>query len=202
MKNQVCFLVCVLATIFLFSHPASAATSPIGIDIAPPVEFPPSDFTVAGLRISALWGEHRNMYGIDLAGIGNITDLTFTGLAIAGGFNNTRGTANIVGLQVAGITNINTGKINVVGIQAAAGINSNTTTSQVIGFDLAIIGNLTPHTSVYGMQVGLYNDAQDIYGLQIGLINYVTNLHGLQIGLVNFNEKGIFKVCPILNVGF
>lgn len=202
MQKQIRFFALMFISIFLFSHQANAATSPIGLDIAPPIEFPPSDFTVAGLRISALWGEHRSMYGIDLAGLGNITDLTFTGLAIAGGFNSTRGETTIIGLQVAGITNINTGKVNVVGIQAAVGINSNTATSQVIGFDLAVIGNLTPHTSLYGMQVGLYNEAQDIYGLQIGLINKVTNLHGLQIGLINFNEKGIFRVCPILNVGF
>src|SRR5580698_737184 len=108
MKKQIGLLVIVLSTFFLFST-ANAALSPIGIDIVPPIEFPPSDFTVAGVRLG-LVGEHRNMYGIDVAAIGNITDLSFAGLAVSGIFNNTRGTTDIVGVQLAGITNINTGK--------------------------------------------------------------------------------------------
>jgi hypothetical protein len=200
MKKQIGFLVTTLSIFFLFST-AHGAVSPIGIDIVPPIEFPPSDFTVAGLRLG-LVGEHRNMYGIDLAAIGNITDLSFAGLAVSGIFNNTRGTTDIVGLQLAGITNINAGKTSVVGLQVAGAINANKTTSSVIGLNVAVLGNLSPNTSVYGLQVGLYNQAYDIYGFQIGLINNVTNLHGLQIGLINFNDKGLFKVCPILNAGF
>src|ERR1700689_1371185 len=89
---------------FLFLSQAHGAVSPVGIDIFPPLQFPPEDFTVTGVRVG-LVGEHRNMYGIDLAAIGNITDLSFAGLAVSGIFNNTRGTTDVVGLQLAGITN-------------------------------------------------------------------------------------------------
>ena len=34
--------------------------------IVPPVEFPGHDFDVTGLRASVLWGNQRNVYGIDL----------------------------------------------------------------------------------------------------------------------------------------
>lgn len=201
MQKQIRLFIFVVSATFLFFSRANAAISPIAIDIVPPIQFPPSDFTVTGLRVGIV-GEHRNMYGIDLAAIGNITDLSFAGLAVSGIFNNTRGTTDIVGLQLAGITNINTGKTNVVGLQVAGAINANKTTSSVVGLNVAVLGNLSPNTSVYGIQVGLYNQAIDIYGFQIGLINNVTNLHGLQLGLINFNEKGLFRVCPIINAGF
>src|SRR5258708_2745191 len=125
MKKQIRILIFVLGAAFLFFPQANAAISPIAIDIVPPLQFPPEDFSVTGLRVSALWGQHRNMYGIDIGALGNITELAFTGIAVAGGFNHTRGNTTIVGLQAAGITNINTNKVSVVGIQVAGGMNSN-----------------------------------------------------------------------------
>jgi hypothetical protein len=74
--------------------------------------------------------------------------------------------------------------------------------STIIGFEVGPLTNLGPHTTIYGLGVGIYNKAYEVYGFQVGVINSVTNLHGLQIGLLNFNDKGIFPVCPILNVGF
>ena len=87
---------------------AKAALSPLSVAIAPPVQFPPADYTVTGLRLSALWGHHRDMYGLDFGLLGNITDQDFTGLAVSGIFNATSGTTRILGLQLAGIGNFNT----------------------------------------------------------------------------------------------
>lgn len=181
---------------------ARAAVSPLSVGILPPVQFPPDDFTVAGARISALWGEHRNVYGFDFAGIGNISEVSFTGLAVSGVFNMTHGQTTIVGLQLAGFTNINTQKTTVVGLQVAAGVNSNSAESSINGLQIAALANLSGHTVVRGAQIGIYNKAQDVYGFQIGVVNSTTSLHGLQIGLLNFNEKGTFVVSPILNAGF
>jgi hypothetical protein len=191
----------VVFSIFFIKGQAQAAISPIAIDIAAPLQFPPEDFYVTGLRVSALWGEHRGVYGIDIGGIGNISDQTFAGLAVAGGFNWTKGNTTIVGLQAAGLMNYNVQKTNVVGVQVAA-VNSNVAESTIVGLEIGPIANLAPHTTIYGFQVGLYNKAYEVNGFQIGLLNFTTTLHGLQIGLVNFNEKGLFSVCPILNFGF
>lgn len=176
--------------------------SPVSVSVAPPVQFPPADFSVTGVRASALWGHHRNIYGVDLGLLGNITDQDFTGLAVSGLFNNTRGTTNVLGLQFAGITNINTNKTSVYGLQAALGANYNAAASKVAGVQLALLANVAPFTDIYGAQIGLYNRAKDVYGLQIGLVNIADNLHGIQIGLANFNHKGPFAISPILNVGF
>jgi hypothetical protein len=190
----------ILAASFL-TIPALAAVTPLSLGIAPPVQFPSAEFTVTGLRTSLLWGRHRDLYGIDIGGLGNITEQTFTGIGISGLFNYTQGTTAVLGLQFAGLTNINTNKTSVYGIQAALGMNLNTAASSLAGIQLAV-ANVSPFTDVYGMQLGIYNKAQEVYGLQIGLVNVASDLHGVQIGLLNFNQKGLFVVAPIINVGF
>jgi len=181
---------------------AAAAVSPLAVAIVPPVQFPSDEFSVTGLRLSALWGHHRDLYGFDFGVLGNITDQTFTGVGISGLANLTHGMTTILALQAAGLANVNTQKTDVYGFQIAGGINWNSAQSKVVGLQLALLANLSPNTTVYGAQVGLYNRAQDVYGVQIGLVNFAKDLHGIQIGLVNFNETGIFGVSPILNVGW
>lgn len=199
---MVCFVFLTLA-ISLFAAPfeANAAMSPLSVGLVPPVQFPPNDYAVTGARISLLWGHQRNMYGVDLGLLGNITDQDFTGIALSGGFNATHGTTTVLGLQAALGANYNTNKTTVLGLQAALGANVNTAAASVYGLQLAL-ANLCDHTEINGFQLGLYNKAQTVRGFQIGLINMVDNLHGLQIGLINFNHTGLFAVSPIINFGF
>lgn len=187
---------------FLTTPIANAALSPLSLNLIPPVQFPPDDFNVAGLRMSVLWGQHRDVYGIDLGLIGNITEQNFVGIGVSGLFNNTRGQTKIIGLQAAGLANVNSNKTDVYGAQLTLGINSNNATSTVTGIQLGLIGNLSGHTTIYGAQIGLYNKAQAVYGLQIGLVNVTKSLHGIQIGLANFNHDGPFAISPFLNIGF
>lgn len=189
------------ASLVSFGFPSFAAISPLSLNLVPPLQFPPDDFSVTGARISALWGQHRDLYGIDLGLIGNITEQTFTGVGVSGIFNYTKGETTGVGLQLAGLTNINIGKAGLYGLQAAIGLNLNAGEGRLVGVGLAVANHM-PFTDVYGLQLGIYNKAREVYGLQIGLVNVATNLHGVQIGLLNFNEKGLFAVAPFLNIGF
>lgn len=181
---------------------AQGAVTPLSVSIAPPLQFPSEEFSITGARLSFLWGHHRDLYGIDLGLLGNVTDQEFTGIALSGVFNYTKGTTTILGLQLAGLANINSNKTNIYGLQMALGINSNSTNTTVVGVQAALLGNLSPFTDIYGLQLGLYNKALNVYGLQIGLVNVTSNLHGVQIGLINFNTKGRFAVSPLLNIGF
>jgi len=181
--------------------PAYSFNSPISFGIAPPVQFPQSDTSVTGLRVSGLWGRHRDMYGIDLGLAGNVTDQEFVGLAVSGLFNITHGQTTAIFAQAAGLTNINTTKANIYGVQIAAVLNNNIGESAVNGLMIAAV-NKADHTVIRGAQLGLYNKAQSVYGLQVGVVNVCDNLHGLQIGLANFHNKGLFVVSPILNVGW
>lgn len=187
---------------FSFAPHAIAALSPVGLSIVPPLQFPPSEYDITGLRVSAIYGQHREMYGIDLGLVGNITEQEFTGLALSGVFNMTNGETHILGLQAAGITNINYNKVTVVGLQIAAGMNVNTAESTVYGLQAALLANLSEHTTINGVQFGLYNKAQKVRGFQIGLINDAVSLSGLQIGLLNIHRQGLFYMSPIINFGF
>jgi hypothetical protein len=189
------------ATLFLPPFDAQAAMSPLGLAIIPPVQLPPERFSVTGIRLSALWGEHRDVTGIDLGVLGNITEQSSGGIAVSGLFNWNKGVTNAVGLQAAGLANINVNKATIVGLQIAAGLNSNQAESTLVGFQVAL-ANSSPFTRVYGLQAGAYNSARDVYGFQIGLVNVAQALHGIQVGLLNFNHTGLFSVAPLLNVGF
>ncbi len=180
---------------------SQAALSPLSVGLFPPVQFPPSDFSVTGIRASLLWGRHRDVYGIDVGLLGNITDQSFTGIGVSGLFNATHGTTNVIGLQAAGLANFNTNKTSVYGVQFATLLNKNDAESSLSGVALSLV-NLSPNMNVYGAQIGIYNKARAVYGFQIGLVNDCTDLHGLQIGLVNFHTNGLFVVAPILNFGF
>lgn len=188
-----------LIVAFMMGVSAQAGVTPIAISVFSPAQFPPSDFTVTGARASLLWGDHRDLYGFDIGGIGNITEHGFGGIAVSGIFNITRG--QTTGIQVAGLFNANTAKANLVGLQLAGILNRNTAASSLLGVQLAV-ANLSEFTNITGFQAGIFNRALNVNGFQIGVINMTSNLHGMQIGLLNFYEKGLFVVSPILNIGF
>ena len=186
---------------FSLAPSSEAAMSPIAVSLVPPLEFPGHDFTVAGLRLSVLWGNQRNVYGFDFGLIGNMTEGESVGLSASGLFNYNKGSTTGVLLQAAGFGNFNVGKAHIYGLQLAGIMNSNKAESTVGGAQIALL-NLGPFTNIRGVQAGLYNRAPDVAGIQIGLINEPDFLHGIQIGLVNFYHQGLFSVAPILNVGF
>jgi hypothetical protein len=195
-----CLWILALGTTLTIS-PALAFFSPASVSVVPPVQFPPSDFSITGVRASALWGQHRDVYGLDLGLLGNVTEQDFVGLAVSGIFNYTQGTTSAIGLQLAGAVNINTNKTTVVGAQIAGLYNDNRADSSVAGLQLAL-ANFAPHTEVWGFQAGLYNKARAVRGVQIGIVNVADSLTGVQIGLVNFLKNGLFAVSPIINIGF
>jgi hypothetical protein len=195
------FFLSLISMIPLAPRAQAALISPLGISIIPPVQFPPESFDVVGARVSVLWGKTREVYGLDVGALGNVTDTAFGGIAVAGGFNYNRGTATVIGLQAAGITNINVNKAHVVGVQLAGLVNNNKAESTVVGLQFSLV-NASKFTTIWGLQAGLYNTARTVNGFQIGLINRTESLHGIQIGLANFNHTGLFEFAPILNIGF
>lgn len=183
----------------LTSSFAFAAASPLAVTIFPPVQFPPEDFNVTGLRLGLI-GKHRDVYGLDF-GLANVTTGQFVGLGVAAAMNLTYGDVTAIGAQIGGITNINYGKTNVFGVQLAVFTNYNKAESSVTGLQLSL-ANLADHTTIYGLQAGVYNKAREVYGFQFGLVNFAEKLHGIQIGLLNFHKQGTFVVSPIINAGF
>jgi hypothetical protein len=184
----------------LQAAPSRAAFTPIGFGIVPPAQLPPQGFSIVGARLSAGYGINKDVYGIDLGMIGNITENSFIGVGVSGLFNWNKGQTTVVGLQAALGTNINVNKARIIGLQASAW-NANLAESTMVGLGLGL-GNQSPHMRMIGLQAGLYNSAREVYGFQIGLVNRTENLHGVQIGLLNFNTHGLFAMTPIVNIGF
>ena len=56
--------------------------------------------------------------------------------------------------------------------------------------------------SFRGVQAGLVNITGDAQGFQVGLINRAETLYGFQIGLINVIRDAEIPVFPIVNVGF
>lgn len=187
--------------VLMVSESALAFNSPVSLGLAPPVQFPTKEFSVTGVRVSGLWGRHRDVYGLDFGLLGNVTDQDFVGLGVSGLFNLTNGTTTAIGLQAAGLANVNTKNADIYGFQIAGLLNQNIGSATVNGIQFAAV-NLSDHTVIRGAQIGIYNKALSVYGFQIGVVNVCENLHGLQIGLANFHHKGLFVVSPILNVGW
>ncbi len=173
----------------------------MSVSVVNPVQFPPDDFSVTGLRLNLLYGSHRSVYGFDFGVVANRTKQTFTGIGAAGILNWTEGSTTAIGTQLAGVANWNTNKTTVYGFQLAGILNMNKASSTVVGIQAALV-NLSGHTGIYGAQIGVYNKARTVHGFQIGLVNDATDLHGIQIGLINFHRKGLFVVSPIINIGF
>src|SRR5687767_2774025 len=99
-------LTIVVLGLSLWAPNALALTSPIGISLFPPIEFPlPSD-TVAGFRWNIFRGSHDNVYGLDI-GWFNDTRKNFGGIQFAVFVNQNHGKANVIGLQFAVLRNYN-----------------------------------------------------------------------------------------------
>jgi hypothetical protein len=183
----------IIAGIISSANFANAASSPFGLAIVPGIQYPADDYILAGMRIGVLWGNQAEVYGLDIGGIGNVTQTAFAGTAIS--------STDVWGLQFAGIGNYNLGATTVHGVQASLFMNYNPAEASIHGIAIAPL-NLGAATKVYGMQIGIYNRAAEVYGLQIGLVNVANTLHGVQIGFLNFHETGLFQVSPVLNIGF
>lgn len=149
-RNFFAGILLVLSTVYTVPAVAVGNSSPIGVNLFPPLQIPSSDFGIAGLRLS-LVGVNRSSHGIDLAVLGNVTKQSFKGVAISGLFNYNEVAASIVGLQFAGVANING------------------TGSKLYGIQLGLYNRVT---KVYGIQLGLINSTHELHGIQIGIINF------------------------------
>lgn len=198
-----------IGAIFFSSFSYSAASGGGGGDkeetpsfgLFPPAQYPPEDATVLGLRSSLGWARHKNVFGLDINIGGGVTTGTFAGAAFSGFFNNNKGNALILITQSTLGVNRNMGKLYVVGAQIAGIVNITGKEGHIFGLQAALV-NTGMKLNIYGVQAGLYNEADNVYGFQIGILNKAQSLHGIQIGLLNIHEKGMIKYFPVINVGF
>ena len=97
---------------------------PFSISVLPFFQFPSEDTNVAGLRLTALWGKHKRIHGVDLSFGANSTEGRFVGIGLSGLLNVCSGENLILGLQAAGLMNWN-GDATVLGAQLGSLLNWN-----------------------------------------------------------------------------
>jgi hypothetical protein len=173
--------------------PASVGTFPFAVSIVPGVSFPPEDWSVAGLRINLFAGRHRDLWGIDIGGLGNELTGELTGLQGAAVWNRV-GQAPAA-IQAAGIANLC--ERNFCGVQTASIYNW--TGEEFTGLQAGLLNRAG---GLAGVQVGLYNAVDYGSGLQIGLVNAARALAGVQIGLANLNAGSTLSFFPVINMAF
>jgi hypothetical protein len=178
-----------------------SATLPVTFNLVPGAQVAKTESTVVGIRVSGVYGENKNMIGLDVGILGNVTSDTFGGAAVAGLFNKTGKMAVVTLFQVAGLTNINSGKAYIYGFEFAGLVNTVGDEGSIWGAQIAGLTNYAPKTDVHGLQLGLVNRARKVHGFQIGAVNIADSLSGIQLGLLNINHHGI-PFMPVINIGF
>lgn len=162
---------------------------------APDLQLVDASEDVRGLRIDFVYGENRNVSGVDL-GIVNSTTGDFTGFGWAPGANLVDGDA--AGVQWSWIysrtdgefTGWQSGIVSRIGGADSCGLQSGWVNLNEIDFT--------------GVQLGLFNRAETLKGLQLGIVNWAERLDGgLQIGLVNYAANSdLYQILPIVNWQF
>lgn len=174
--------------------PRGVGSSPIGISLVQPVQFPPAEWDVNGIRLNILSGQHNNTAFIDLGVLANFTDGDMNGVQIAGLWNDVSGFAT--GLQLAAIVNRNASHTS--GVQLAC-FNFNNIDSETHAIQIGLF-NFTGDTE--GLQIGIFNQSESMNGLQIGVFNMTNSMNGLQLGLCNVIRNSTLPVFIGLNMSF
>lgn len=158
-------------------HPGTV----LELALASPLQLPPANWNVYGLRLGAIYSESFRVCGLDAGLVGLARD-SFSGIQFQAVADWTEGDA--AGIQLAGIANIVAG--NATGGQLSAIVNY--ARGDFTGLQLASINH---DGTFYGFQAGVFNYVKGIsWGLQAGLANAAVNeWRGWSLGLCNYAER-------------
>ena len=187
------FVLCGLISIESLAVETSSSPLPIGLGIVEQAQFPNPDADIMGLRFSLGYNRNANVSGLDFGLFGCGVDGFLFGLQFSVLLNNI-GSANGA-LQLSGIANNCLEDFN--GIQIAS--IANKVDGNVYGMQLALF-NIANDMS--GTQIGVYNQANNALGIQIGVINMANDMKGIQLGVCNVIKNGLIPYMIILNANF
>lgn len=159
----------------------------------PMLETPDATWDVTAFRFNLLIGSHHSVRGFDLGLLANITEYEFSGLALAGLFNDCGMSDGA--FAVAGV--FNHASWNYKGLQLAGALNDSE--GAFTGLQVALC-NYAPRLT--GLQVGAVNVIERGRGMQIGVVNTSDVLYGAQIGVINIITHSSVPFLPIFNCAF
>lgn len=147
---------------------------PVQFSLVTPVQFPPADYDIGGLRLSLLYGTCCNFDGLDLGLVG-VSENHANGWL-----------ADVVNIAYGDGLGLHTGVVNYLG-------------GDFKGWQIGAANWIGSGDS---LQIGAFNGAYDMQGVQIGVINTVQRMRGVQIGLVNIISNSDVPFMPIFNCYF
>ena len=139
-----------------------------------PGQLPAPSSAIHGGRLSLIYGECRELYGLDIGVSGYVRERMY-------------------GAQFGVVLNY---------VDIAMGFQScfaNYVEHEFYGFQ---VGAWNHAEDGAGMQLGIVNTADSFAGFQLGLFNWANDLDGLQLGLVNVIADQAVPVLPFINVGW
>ena len=147
------------------------------LSVFSPGELPASSYTIRGARLSLLYGQCEDFYGLDVSLAGSVRGYMY-GVQPGALWNDVG--ADGYGLQVACVNYVKGSFTGAqLGLVNVAGSDAN------------------------GFHCGVYNHASGCArGLQLGVMNWSKDLAGCQIGLANIVTSRSWSVWPIINIGW
>lgn len=151
MNKKMCALVLVsVLTLSLanrvLAQDERAGFSPFMLSFVNPIQVPPADFDIGGLKLNLIYGECRDLTGLDIGlfsqASGDSLGWHLNGVSLIGG--------NGSGLMTSLLVNYVEGEYK--GLQ---------------------IGVYNHATHINGLQIGAINYANTAYGVQIGVVNVI-----------------------------
>jgi len=205
-------LLYLIAGLFLMTSMAFAE-NPIQLSV-PGANFP--EGSVKGARLSLLYGETKDVTGLNVSVLGLSEVENFKGLQlgfILGGarvngdftgaslslFNWQEGRSKGVNLGLVNYTNdmkgVNLGFVNYTVGESMIDLGFVNASKGDSLLTLGLVNYTGGHSTI---DLGFVNYAESTT-FQLGLVNATKNLDGIQVGLINYAENGIFPVLPIIN---
>ena len=190
----------------------------IMLSVCSPGELPGPSSIIHGGRLSLIYGECRELYGLDI-GVSGYVHERMDGMQVGLVFNYVDsasgaqfGFANVVDHEFYGLQD---GAWNHAGFVAGVQRGVVNTAGYVDGSQFSSVINWAGELYGYqasawwnhvivgaGMQHGFVNTAGYFAGFQLGLLNWANDLDGLQIGLVNVVANQPVSVLPFINIGW
>lgn len=123
-----------------------ARYSPFMLSFVNPIQVPPADFNVGGLKLNLIYGECNDITGLDI-----------------GLFSMARG--DCMAWHLNGVSIVGAGGSGLMTSLIANYVEAD--------YDGLQIGVYNHATHINGLQIGVINYANTAYGLQIGLVNVI-----------------------------
>ncbi len=145
------------------------------LSVFSPGQLPAPSSTIYGGRLSLIYGDCHELYGVDFGITGSVRE-HMDGAQFNLFWNG-------IGTDMAGFQ---------LGV-------ANTVEGYFAGWQLGLV-NVSDE--LYGCQLGLVDVASAVYGCQLGLVNVTTHLYGCQLGLLNFSTDRAWTFWPFINIGW